>query len=298
MKIGVVGDCHFSLYPPIRRKDDYLNTLCKKFSQAIAIFEDQKCAVIVQVGDLVDSPCVGNKVKSSIIKILKKTSIPFLMICGQHDIIGHNISTFESSPLSVFYAAEIINILTSDPFTIDNINFYGVSYGQEIVKPKTKGINILVIHQNIGEPLFPGHNIISPKQFLQKHYYYDIILCGDYHNKFIARINNRIILNPGIIIRKTKKEFDYKPSVAIIDTENLSINEFLLTIEPPEQVFTDFSYEQTSTKNIQEFINKLKKTISDTYISEQILNEVKSKYSEKVQKLIDRLILEGKNVNN
>ena len=97
MRIGILGDLHLTNTSPKRRMDDYWKTLCRKLSQALQIFDDNDCDVIVQVGDFFDSPTVANRVKSEAMDLFysfgKVDQERILCVYGQHDISGHSKAT-------------------------------------------------------------------------------------------------------------------------------------------------------------------------------------------------------------
>ena len=151
--------------------------------------------------------------------------VPVGAIFGQHDISGHNASTFIRSPLHVLESSRRVTMLGEEPEYLDGngtVAFYGASFGQPIPKPRwEKDFNVLVIHAMIGDKeLWPGQELAKPKGFLRKHPNFDLVLCGDYHYPFQQEYQGRWILNAGCLMRKTIGERDQKliPGVHLFDT--------------------------------------------------------------------------------
>jgi len=267
MKILVVGDTHFSSRTPERRKDSILITQLKKMEYINEIFYSSNCNLMVQVGDFFDTPNPGNFVIAKLIRYFYMEEwnlvLPIYTIFGQHDVFGHTIDTFPRSPLAVMEAAGVCTILNENPVLLEDVAIYGTSFGQDIPDSIANGskCNILVIHKNIGDrPLFPGHELIGPRNFLRKYPQYDVVLCGDYHYTFDDRYNDRLICNPGCLIRKTivKHDLEHKPCVFILDTDTLKLEQVYLPIQEVEDVF-DLSVEEKKKRDeLIEFIEHLR----------------------------------------
>ena len=219
-RLGLLGDLHFTSKAPERRKDDYYQTLLGKLKQAFDIFEGENCQWVLQPGDFFDSPQVGNKVIADIIKLISRYHFKVLVCAGQHDIFGHSLETLPSSPLSVLQAAGVIRVLSFVPNICAGAVIYGASFGEEVPVPNDQGFNVLVIHRMIGNyQLYPDQPLEDPRGFLRKYPKYNIIICGDYHYRFVDYYQGRIIVNPGAIVRKTISKYDqeHRPAVCILD---------------------------------------------------------------------------------
>ena len=248
MRIGLLGDTHYTNRSPINRVDDYWATLVRKTEQALAIFDDNNCECIIQTGDFCNTPTVANRVIATLIELYTIQNTPVYSIAGQHDLSGHSMSTLPNSPLAIMEASEIINIADETATFLgfkrnENIklSLYGASFGQEVPEVKNKDdFNILIIHKMIGNrDLYPGQELINPKRFLRKYPDYNLVVAGDYHYRFEAELDGRIIINPGVLVRKTISKFDleHKPAVVVFDTETNKSEIFELDIESVETVF-------------------------------------------------------------
>ena len=193
MKLGIIGDTHYTNRGPSKRLDDFFATQLLKTTEALGIFQEQGCDYIFQVGDLFDSHSVANRVKAAIISLLKQYHVKLLCVAGQHDIVGHSLGTLPNSPLSVLEAADVIQLLNETTLDLEiakgfEVQTYGASFGSDIPVPKNpKAYNILVIHAMIGDrELYPGQNLTSPTRFLKNNPAYSLVLAGDYHYSFEA----------------------------------------------------------------------------------------------------------------
>lgn len=272
MKLGLIGDCHFTNKTPEKRIDDYINTQKEKLDQAFSIFDKYGCSFIIQTGDLADGPGIPNSTISWIIKSIKDSHWALNMVFGNHDVWGHSSSTIPSSPLSVLESAGVVNLLNlhgrsiHDDMSRHDVTLYGAGFGESIPSPVKVGgcqYNILVTHSMVGNrPLFPGQELDDPVRFLRKHSGYNLVVCGHYHYRFISEYDGRVIVNPGQLLRSTISKFDleHKPAVMVFDTDTNEVEVVELSVKPPEEVFDlskpiNAKMDQDSFKNL---IHKLR----------------------------------------
>ena len=279
MKLGILGDTHFTSRGPNRRLDNYFETQIDKFNQSLDIFEREKCTHIIQVGDLTESPDVSNFVISVIIRLLRERGIVVYCCYGQHDISGHSASTLKRSPLKVLEAAGVVILLKDKPIEQKNvfvptsndkryIMLYGASFGEPV--PNTcedDPYNILVTHRMIGDrELYPGQELVSPRKFLRDNPSFDLVICGDYHYRFKDTYDGRMIINSGCLMRKTISKFDQEhiPGVATFDVNENKLDIFELNIQPVEEVFDLSREEKSDNKNLIKFIENLQESNEST----------------------------------
>jgi DNA repair exonuclease SbcCD nuclease subunit len=315
VKIGILGDTQFTNKAPQRRVDNYFQTQMRKFGQALTIFEENRCSCIVQPGDFFDSPGVSNRVKSYVISLLnacfKSGFVAFdkIYCCwGQHDVTGHSKYTLPNSSLAVLEAAEVVKILSEEPVVVGRVSeddgtrvcLYGAGFGEDIPEPYEDCYNILVTHRMIGDrPLWPGQELVGPRNFLREHPGYNLCICGDYHYRFVEQWNGRTIVNVGALVRKTISEYDlkHKPAVGVFDTSNNSLKIFELEVELVEKVF-DLSREVKKQDNsiLAELVEKLKqgsgKLLGWKHILSKALDERRS--SSDVREIVDKTLEEVK----
>jgi len=120
-----------------------------------------------------------------------------------------------------------------------DVNLYGASFGEDIPEVITEGFNVLVTHRMIGDrPLYPGQELQGPRSFLRKYPEFDLVCCGDYHYRFDDGVQDRVILNPGVMMRKTLKEADmeHDPAVYTFDTQERKFKIIPVPCEPITKV--------------------------------------------------------------
>ena len=85
-----------------------------------------------------------------------------------------------------------------------------------------------------------------------------IVITGDYHQAHYLKTENRILINPGSIMREASDTIKRKPSIYVVNTESLELETIYIPIEPVETVF---NMEMIKTK--KDIKNKLDETSID-----------------------------------
>lgn len=232
-------DTHIRGTSPKNRKDNIVETLEKKFCEIVDLCSKYNIDYVLHGGDLFDRPDISVSIVSKFAKILNKINVPIYIICGNHDIYGHNPGTVNRTMLGLFNSIDIVNIvnegekillekdgiivqLTGQPYTYDiddkrNINKY-------MVKD---------IEENADYAIHMVHGMLLEKPFIKgipytlvediKNTNADITLSGHYHTGFkILEIENKYFINPGSLLRITNslKEIERTPLVTLIKIEN------------------------------------------------------------------------------
>jgi len=265
MKIGILGDTHFTNKTPERRKDNYWETEKRKFNQSLSIFKDLNCDLVIQTGDLFDSPTVPNSVMSEIIRILIRFDTKLYIAWGNHENRSCNRGTLDNSPLSVLQSSGVAQILGNSPVKVDQNSIYGAGFGDPIptISSKDGEFNTLVAHKMIGDrPLYPGDEVINPNSFLRSNPKFNLVIAGHYHYRFISDFEGRVIINPGAMVRKSisKSDLEHRPAVVTFDTCNLRHEVIELEFTPSEEVFDLTRKSLTSVSDFSELIQKIKST--------------------------------------
>jgi DNA repair exonuclease SbcCD nuclease subunit len=262
MIIGIIGDAHLTNKAPIGRLDEYFDTQMGKLQQALAIFAENSCDMIIQTGDLTDNPFVSCYVLASVIRLLEKKGVKLHLTWGQHDVTSHSKASLKSSPLHVFQSAGVVRLLDEKPMKEGNVHFYGCGFGEEVPTPVDQNAyNVLVIHRMISAvELYPGQDFTRPAQFLKMNRPYNLVICGDCHYRFVDTYDGRTIFNPGALVRKTRSEMDlhHRPAVIIFDTDTNTVEIKELQFKPHDEVFDLTKTQPRDTEALNRLIDGLK----------------------------------------
>jgi len=298
----LLGDGHFSKRKPENRLDiDYFGAQLGKLNQVAMIYHKHKCDGLLQVGDFFESWRIGHEVVADIISNLDAFKMKIFLVWGQHDIYGHSVESFISSPLMVLIEAGLCTLLLDSPIHRGLCSFYGAPFGCRVPVPSVDdSYKVLVVHQMVGDkPLFPGQDIVHPQRFLKEHKEYNLIVCGDYHYRFIEERDGRFCINPGALVRKTisERDLEHEPAVVLFDTIENRYEVIKLEVESVEDIFSVKRKEKKGEHDyatLLKFLENLKES-RGTYIGwKDILAELikKDNIPSKVVTMIDECIAE------
>jgi DNA repair exonuclease SbcCD nuclease subunit len=275
MRLIMISDLHLLWDNPVSRLDDLRKTQEQKLLFLLK-FASEHDATVLEAGDWFNRPR-GWYLLPEIIDILKTYNIRTYAVYGQHDTYMYSEATRGATSLGILEKAGLVKILSAEPEEIwyrdDGVAIYGCSYGQEIPVVKNKNLfNILVIHAPIAEKaIYPGQNYFDALSFLKDHKDFDLIHCGDIHQKFMIEHQCRIILNSGPMLRKeaTLYNFSHKPGFFFYDSEkNKKPTWIEIPHQPAELVLSraHIDYENEATNILDEFIG----SIGEVEINEEV----------------------------
>ena len=247
MKLLIVGDLHLRTRPPRRRREaDFAGVCLGKLRQIVAIGRDRADAV-VQVGDFFDSPDPSKGLIADVIEAMKEVPESWFAVHGQHDLRYHSQEAAGKSALRILEAANAVRIAKAKGYVVSRSGvcihpfcFIGASFGQVPRKCPADKISILVAHAMVGDrPLWPGHDLTGPEQYVRKHPGYSLYCLGDYHYPFSVRVGDAWVINPGAVLRLTADERDRsrRPKVVLFDTDGGEPEDIYLDVAPEAEAF-------------------------------------------------------------
>lgn len=111
MKILFFTDTHIRGTNPKNRIDNFTETLENKIKEIIEMTKKLNIDYLIHGGDLFDRPDLSVAVVGRFAKILKEIEIPLYIVCGNHDIFGHNPQTIDRTMLGLLSSLDFINII-------------------------------------------------------------------------------------------------------------------------------------------------------------------------------------------
>jgi DNA repair exonuclease SbcCD nuclease subunit len=235
--------------PPIR-KDDFCTSIMMKLN-ALSVFGMEKgIDAILCGGDLLNHPRVSSSVLSGLASMINMCQIPWYVVLGQHDIEGHNWTTYKTSGVGVLAAAmpKLFNILPNAwnggiavlDHSVRVAGFHYQHNGEEQIAGALAGLkekaNIAIVHALVTPKaghIFPH----IPADALPTNI--PLILTGDYHPGVLYRLDDmRGVYNPGSLARVSKKADSGRiPTAILLNTETEELNYIGLPYK--EDVWTD-----------------------------------------------------------
>ena len=192
-------------------------------------------------------------------------------------VIGrHGNEKIDNDPKDkVIFKTEIVYD-TIHPVTIVNGTYYNV--GENAMTADGSSIS--------DHKIFAGDSFTyASKDFLEECWDFDGIFCGDIHRKFFEKDEfDRFICNTGPMLRTSVDAYNYehKPSLALFDTNSLSIEFVEIPHKPAEKVLDRTKLDfKNSLKKLSESIKEDIKIDADTFSkSVNLYSVLDSLYSE------------------
>lgn len=294
MKLLFFTDTHIRGTTPKNRKDNFVETLERKFLEVIEIIQDNDIDFVLHGGDLFDRPDVSISIASKFAVILDKIKVPFYIISGNHDIYGHNPDTLNRTMLGLLDALGIVHLIGHNERVILESNgirvqLTGAPYVYDIDSPNNKDNYIVKSVENgINFSIHMIHGMLLDRPFIKgipytliddiKETLADITLAGHYHAGFkTIKIGEKHFINPGSFVRITNslKEIERIPKVILIElSEGINIKEIpLKTALKGNDVLDRSEIERNQFRN--ERILEFKQTIDSTLDFEKLdINDV------------------------
>lgn len=240
-KLLFFTDTHYTARNPASRKDTLFLTSIEKTEEIIKIGTQHKVDAYLHGGDFFDSPDISDNIAGIIGEVYKKFPKKVIVIAGNHDLRGNNISTLEQTKLGLLGRLGIVQILNyGDKIVLEkdgrklqitgSPSDFGINQNKQmfILKEKDPDVDIAVhmAHAMIlrGSASFGDY---VPVNEIQDETKADITLSGDFHLGFdTVEHDGKFFVNPGAMVRKYNflEEINRIPQVALITIDdNLKI---------------------------------------------------------------------------
>lgn len=295
-----VGDVHLHHKPIKRRSDNFLETCFSKLA-TIALWARQFGCPVSFGGDLGHNYSWSPSVLYGFAKLLREFSdVPFYTIYGNHDLYGGSFDRAEESSLTgVITLAPNLELLNEEGTeAVPGVYLYGISWTKDRAERCLKGeipefnslgfkgeVNIVHAHLPVGPE--EGMFSVSPTELVDS--LMDpprpTILCfSDIHIGFspIQVSKNLVMVNPGMVCRRTSTEFTWEPRVLVILSDGSCVEKPIP--HDPEVMIKDLP----KAKSPIEFIEAVKKMqiVENSSVEEAILTVVSKEHPD-----FNRLIL-------
>lgn len=270
------ADLHLRDDQPICRKDDFFKAMIRKMNWLRCLQHELQCPIIC-AGDIFD------KWKGSpflLSQVLRWFPDNVIAIPGQHDLPNHDINAINKSSLYVLHRAKRISLFkkySNDEMRIasnagsenySTVKVFGFPFGMEIKKfPIIRCTrSVAMCHTLVCQSkdrLMMKLGAVDSKALLRKLDNIDLIVTGDNHKPFIERLDGRLLVNCGSMMRIEADQVDYKPCVYLWDRNK---NEVEAVSIPIEEGVVSRDHLKTNAKELFEhqlevYIERLKKKV-------------------------------------
>lgn len=277
MKILHLTDTHLTAKNPASRLDVFYESLLNKLSDVTEIIKQEQVDLVIHTGDLFHTSRIAFQVTGDLAQILRAWNVPILVVPGNHDLDGYNLSTINQTSLGLLARTGVVQLLTRQaPYEvmIDGLclRIEGQEFDMNLDKGnpddyrmrETKDLNILAAHGMLMEkPYFEEvpHTLIKDVDSNA-----DIVLCGHYHPGFgCIQQGKTFFYNPGSMSRVEISKREPNLSLfSIIKEEGVLKSEWVKSLTFPsakanEAIF-DFSKHEEKKEQKQQLLS-LKETI-------------------------------------
>lgn len=231
VKVLIFNDPHIRGTSPLSRKDNFPDTLEKKFLEILNIATQEKVNAIVITGDLFDRPDTRYSVIRRFGKLLSTSKVPIYSVIGNHDVFAYNQNTLQRTALGILEGLGVVTLLKqNESIFLESedikLQITGTSYHHQIDKrepdldyhsKKDTSSNYLlhVVHGNL-LPKNPiegmSHTLIEDVKTEA-----DVTASGHYHYGYnlIKREDGKYFLNRGSISRVNASLAELKRKVLV-----------------------------------------------------------------------------------
>jgi DNA repair exonuclease SbcCD nuclease subunit len=228
----LTGDTHIREDTPVCRVDDFFAAQTRKLDWLADLQRQYDCPIL-NSGDLFHhwkpSPYLLQYA-------LKHLPDKMIVIPGNHDLPAHSLESYNKCGLGVLSEAGKIQVILDDNTYClnDPIRFEGFPWGSAPhptqAKPPT---NVAVIHifTYVGRSPWPGCTAPGAHTLLKQMGGYDLVLSGDNHKPFIIEEDNRLLVNPGSLMRTTSDQAEHKPRVYLWYADTNTVEPVYVPIE-------------------------------------------------------------------
>lgn len=237
MKMILMSDWHLVNENPIGRSDNVVDVQWEKLRFVFDYAVYNRIHLILQAGDMTDTKRSWELLQKLSSHLSTYKMVKVLMVKGQHDSYYHDVSN-QKTIVGVLESSKLVTVLNNKPYnagyseiegatekrTPPDVEIYGSSYGEDIPEViNSKSINILVIHKQIlvSKIFAQQEDYVMAPTFLKENPDFDLVLCGDVHQRFEERLGERIICNTGPLLRleATAAMMEHKPGFFVYDTQ-------------------------------------------------------------------------------
>lgn len=263
MKILLLSDLHLVVDNPVARLDDLTEIQWDKLDWVYEYAKKNGVELVLQAGDLTHTKRSWSLLNRLTDFFSFYDDIPTWIVKGQHDSYFHDLDNNKTTT-GILLSARLLTLLDKNGWSSKGVTVYGASYGEEVpFDLRASDYNILVIHAPIAEKGIPGVNYIDALQFLKEHDEYDLILCGDIHEKFLIKHKGKVICNTGPMLRieATKYMLNHRPCFFVFDTDKKNmIEEVLIPTAPGKLVLSRDHIEKQKQRQdeFNDFIERVK----------------------------------------
>lgn len=216
-------DSHMAGESPRHRTDDFPRTIIEKQREVYSLAQNEGCEFVAFGGDWFNYYRLFNyEILADSMDIVCGSNLQTYIVVGEHDIYGHNMSTYPSSTLAFFVRRCGRMTVLWEPTEVAGVVLHGKHEPDKMDEMLTRPlnadkVNVMVCHELITCNDAPFEMI---KTDTLRNTGYDLIVSGDLHDGYQPhQVDGTWFCNPGSLVRRSTSDADRWPQVAIISIE-------------------------------------------------------------------------------
>jgi DNA repair exonuclease SbcCD nuclease subunit len=205
----LTGDIHLRDDTPVCRTDNYWEAQSNKIAFIRSLQEKYNCPIL-------DSGDLFGKSKPSPYLLgwaIRNLPYKFYSIPGNHDLPEHSLSNIDKSGFGVLKAANVVEDITGSG-VLGDLSILGIPWGEKLEFDKGVFYDVAVIHTMtflLTAP-WPGCTDPSAEELLDA-VPASLILTGHNHTPFVVKRGDKLLVNPGSLMRSTAAQAEHRPRV-------------------------------------------------------------------------------------
>lgn len=258
MKFLYCQDTHIKGVNPANRSGNYYAEVMLKMKEIIDLSKKLKVDKVYHGGDLFDSAKVSDNMVDDLLDMIEEAGIPWEIVWGNHDEIGHNLELSKSTSLAhIMRRSKLVKHIIPETKSIYEMgdkeplrilsSIEGFDYYHNIEADlKETGLNSTCPEAGFKVAIL--HAFVTLKPFLPKVMHvmakdintnFDVVLVAHYHKQWgMKEINGTKFVNIGCIGRTDIDEINEVPQVLLVDTNTRELKIIdLKSAKPGEEIF-------------------------------------------------------------
>jgi len=223
MKFSFYTDIHLTDNAPCHRIDNYVDVLCQKVKTVYDLSIQNGCDFVAFGGDMFDRHIIpAFDVINFVEDVINGAGLITYACIGEHDLYGHNPSSYPSSTLAhLCRHTPGIHLLWEPEKIGDDTVIYAKHEWQTMEEAAKMQVdpskyNILLCHELLYDKKMPFSTTFTKDLILP----FDLVCSGDLHCGYVPhKVRNTWYCNPGSLARKATSDAKRMPKMLFIEFE-------------------------------------------------------------------------------
>lgn len=242
----ITADWHLREDTPICRTDDFCPAQWAKVMFVNDLQDKYNCPVF-HAGDLFHHWKPSPFLLKTTMKYLPKQ---FHTIYGNHDLPQHSLENAEKCGIATLHQSKHLMAYKDGSWLTDKPYLTGFN---------GKQVGMMHVFTYKGKSPWPGCTAPDAYELLEKFSDFDLLITGDNHTPFTVNVGNRLLVNPGSLMRQDADQQEYKPAVWLWSAEQNIVEPVYLPINPNAVSRLHIEKIENKEKMLEAFISGLDK---------------------------------------